>query len=250
MALPWSAPGYGQGIFPSQAPFFIPQTVDPRLVASIAAQREQQQQQIGQLSQQIIGSLGEIMKQRQQDAIASQLLAGSAPKAEAVGGQPTAATAAAATPQQIDPAYAQRGLELSPTGQPIAPATPPASLATFRPVGAAPIGTPSTQLSAAEIAQNTRLGFPGQQLMRPSEIYTAREHLYDQSLSDTYKRAQIAHLMRTNADGTSGSGVPRYPYTDPTTGRTVMVTGNEFANLSGKTTAANPWSQVGGSRTR
>jgi hypothetical protein len=199
MALPWSAPSFGQGIFPSQAPFFIPDKVDPRLVASIAAQREQNQQEIAGSIQNIMAGLGKIVEQRRQDAIASQLLAGSAPKAEAVGGQ---APAAQPIPAAVDPAYAQRGLDLTPTGQPIAPATPPASLAAFSPVGA---GVPSTALSAAEAAQNRALGFPAQQLMRPSEIYSAREKLYDQSLSDQYKQAQIAHLMGVGAGGRYGS---------------------------------------------
>src|SRR4030095_13318826 len=119
MALPWTAPGYGQGIFPSRAPFFIPETVDPRLVASIAAQREQGQQEIAGAIQGALSGLGKMIEQRRQDAIASQLLAGSAPQAEA----------------------------FTPAGEPT------------------PTGTPSTTLSAAEIAQNKALGYPTQQLL-------------------------------------------------------------------------------------
>jgi hypothetical protein len=211
MALPWSAPGYGQGIFPSQAKFFIPETVDPKLLALIAAQRQQNQQDISGSIQGALAGLGKLVEQHRQDAIASQLLAGSAPQATAVGGAAPAAQPAAAE----DQVYAQRGLDLSPTGQPIAPATPPASLAAFKPVGA---GVPSTALSAAEAAQNRALGFPTQQLMRPSEIYSAREHLYDQSLSDAYKRAQIAHLM-TGGGRYGSSNV----ITDPKTGQPMTL---------------------------
>jgi len=191
MALPWTAPGFGQGIFPSRAPFFIPETVDPKLVALIAGQREQNQKEIASSIQGVLSGLGSMIDQRRQDAIASQLLAGSAPQATAVGG--AAAPAAQPAAPTVDPAYAERGLDLSPTGQPIAPATPPASLATFRPVVGA--GMPSTALTAAEAAQNRALGYPTQQLMRPSEIYSARDKLYTQSLGDMYKQAQTARLL-------------------------------------------------------
>jgi hypothetical protein len=159
MPLPWSAPGYGQGIFPSQAPFFIPDKVDPRLIALIAQQREQNQQEIAGSIQGALSGLGKMVEQRRQDAIASQLLAGSAPQAEA-----------------------------------------------FTPAGeATPTGTPSAALSPAEVAQNKALGYPTQQLMRPSEIYGAQQKLYEQSLGDMYKQAQIAHLMGAGAGGRYGS---------------------------------------------
>jgi hypothetical protein len=105
MALPWSAPGYGQGIFPSQAPFFIPDKVDPHLIALITAQREQRQKEIAGNIQGALSGLGQIMKQHQQDAIASQLLAGSAPQAEAFtpAGEatPTGTPSAALSPDEI-----------------------------------------------------------------------------------------------------------------------------------------------------
>lgn len=219
MALPWSAPGYGQGIFPSQAPFFIPDKVDPRLIALISADREQQQKNIQGSIQGALSGLGSLLEKHRQDAIASQLLAGSAPQAQAVGGEAAPTAAAQPAASAFDPAYAQRGLDLSPTGQPIAapaPATPPASLAApFR-----PIGSPSTVLSPEEAAHNAALGYPAHQLMRPSEIYSAREKLHDQSLGDMYKQAQIAHLMGAGAGGRYGSS---NIVTDPKTGQPMTL---------------------------
>src|SRR4030095_6007974 len=234
MALPWTAPGYGQGIFPSRAPFFIPETVDPRLVASIAAQREQGQQEISGAIQGALAGLGKMIEQRRQDAIASQLLAGSAPKAEAVGGQ---APAAQPIPAAVDPTYAQRGLDLSPTGQPIAPAIPPASLAQFKPVVGT--GVPSTALTAAEAAQNRALGFPTQQLMRPSEIYKSQQDLYSQNLGDMLTQARIAHLM--SGGGRTGGATQGEPYiwTDPVSGgRYVRTPSAGLHKLSGTTGGA------------
>jgi hypothetical protein len=188
MALPWTAPGYGQGIFPSRAPFFIPETVDPRLVASIAAQREQNQQQIAGAIQGAISGLGQMIEQRRQDAIASQLLAGSAPQAEA----------------------------FTPAGEPT------------------PTGTPSAALSAAEIAQNKALGYPTQQLMRPSEIYASTQQLANQHLSDLYKAAQIEHLNRLGygTGGAGGATADRYVWVQSPTGQKFKVTGNEAAKLT------------------
>jgi len=218
MPLPWTAPGFGQGIYPSQAPFFIPDKVDPRLIALISQQREQNQQEIAGSIQGALAGLGKLVEQHRQDAIASQLLAGSAPQATAVGGG--TAPAAQPVPAAVDPAYAERGLDLSPTGQPIAPATPPASLASFRPVGAGvPAGIPSTVLSPAEAAHNVALGFPARQLMRPSEIYAAQQHEFDKNLADQYKRAQILHLMGAGGGRYGSSNV----ITDPKTGQPMTL---------------------------
>jgi len=207
MALPWSAPGYGQGIFPGQAPFYPPAAVDPHLIAAILANQERRRQDISSSIQSAMAGLGSLIEQHRQDAIASQLLAGSAPKAEAVAGQ-TPAAQPATTP--ADSVYAERGLTdesgqaLSPTGVPItAPATPPASLATFRPVGA-----PSTVLSPAEAAHNAALGFPAQQLMRPSEIYKAQQDLYSQNLGDMLKQAHVARLLELAGGGQGGERAP------------------------------------------
>ncbi len=127
------------------------------------------------------------MKQRQQDAIPSQLLAGSAPQAEA----------------------------FTPAGEP------------------APTGTPSTTLSAAEIAQNKALGYPTQQLLTPTQTYASTQQLANQHLSDLYKAAQIEHLNRLGY-GTGGAGsatADRYVTVQDPSGKTLRVTGNEAAKL-------------------
>src|SRR5437868_3365021 len=91
MALPWSAPTLGMGILPAQAPFPGPAPVSPALIEAITRQRLYQQAQIQSGIDNISSVLSKAMEQHKQDAIASQLLAGSAPQAEAFtpAGEPT-----------------------------------------------------------------------------------------------------------------------------------------------------------------
>lgn len=108
MALPWTAPGFGQGIYPAQAPFFIPERIDPRTLALIARDREKGQEDI----QNIIGSVGQFLQQRRNDQIANQIM-----------NQYQAPRAAAVDPYAYDPTLAKaQGLDYQGPGL-----TPPAT---------------------------------------------------------------------------------------------------------------------------
>lgn len=248
MALPWTDPTLGHGIYPAQAPFFIPGTVDPRLIALISADRERQQQQISQAAQSALSGLGQMIQQHQQDAIASQLLAGSAPKAEAVNQPAAQAQQPAVQPgpsQSTDYTDPDTGVTYSPTGQAIpriAPATPPASLASFQPVG-----TPSATLSPTEAAQNAALGFATRQLLRPAQQYASQQALESEAMDTALQQAKIDHLNRLGfGPGTPGQAGSRYiNYTDPTTGQTIPITGNAYLNMMRRGKSAPTTSDLG-----
>ena len=97
MALPWTDPTMGQGVYPGQAPFFSPRPVDPSIVEGIARQQQLQQAQI----QDAIAGVGQALQKRRQDQIANQLLA-----------QQYATKATAANPDEA--AYGEPSSTLSP----------------------------------------------------------------------------------------------------------------------------------------
>ena len=231
--LPWSAPGYGQGIFPGQAPFPGPASV-AGIAEAISRENIYRQQQQQQALQSAFAGIADAMKQRQQDAIASQLLAGEAPRAEYAGPsstpqQPTQ-TAAAEPPPLTDEQIRLQGDNPAP----VAPVMPvQRTLAAMTPV--TPVGTPSTSLSRGEAAQNAALGYPTKQLLPPTVLYAEKERQTKEDLDRLYRAAQIQHLTNLTAVARSGgrgsATADRYVSVADDSGNQIKVTGNEAAQL-------------------
>ena len=110
MPLPWTAPGFGQGIYTSQAPFYIPEKIDPRLLALIARDREKSEEGL----QQAVAAVSQALGQQRNDQIANQIM-----------NQYQVPRAAAVDPSAYDPTLAkEQGLDYQGPGL-APPATAP-----------------------------------------------------------------------------------------------------------------------------
>lgn len=173
MQLPWTAPGFGQGIYPSQAEFFIPRAVDPSLIAQIARSREQQNAQL----QEAIASIGQAFQQRRQDQIANQIM-----------NQYQAPRAAPVNPGAYDPQLAaSQGLDYP--GTPIAPTSGGIS-------GDSPEAYGRDYAGAGVAGPPASAPFTGGQLGLQAAMQARQLQNQDSQLGlkDALTRAQITHL--------------------------------------------------------
>lgn len=179
--------------------------IDTRLLQAAVQQHAAQQQQIAQLGQQAVQGLAGYMEQRQRDQIANSLLA----------------------QQQARPAT---------------PVTPDTLY-----------GQPSTALSAEEMARNKALGFGTTPGRAPDLGGVQAYSMQLQAAKDQANLAVLnAHANYYNAQAQGGttrgatatSNRQYYDYTDPTTGQTVRVTGNTFANLNKQRPGTSPQAKI------